>query len=405
MTARQLYENVLIELNKVKAPSLSLSDFIYIANKSIYSYINEIYNSFDINQQRLDDLSSLRCLTQLVEFTGNKKIPIDPFDVQSWRLPKDYLHMLNVYASYEINDRCIDSKKIIGFPVSRLPSKAEFNILNNAYFKPSNKRMYYTIGTVSQQISQKLTPSLEDDEPSNLFQNSNFVLTKEDKDVHDIEYPKYRLYINEGDVLVKQKIVLKLRHLLEDPYDKDEKDLEININLDVGGENNLINVYRTLLKVINQNEGLNFLSVDMIDDYNLELTTYGYKYNIIEQPKETDDETQKDSIKIKRIDNTDFLTENKSYKRISSNQEMNLQLYYKYLPSQAVITIDYIRSPQRIELSQEQLDDIEDNSQILEFQEYVLNEIINKIVLLILENNGNPRIQTNPAINQTIPIK
>jgi hypothetical protein len=34
MTAIQAYEAVLIELNKVKAPSISLSDFIYLFNKA-----------------------------------------------------------------------------------------------------------------------------------------------------------------------------------------------------------------------------------------------------------------------------------------------------------------------------------------------------------------------------------
>jgi hypothetical protein len=35
MTAIQAYEAVLIELNKVKAPSLSLNDFLYFFNKAI----------------------------------------------------------------------------------------------------------------------------------------------------------------------------------------------------------------------------------------------------------------------------------------------------------------------------------------------------------------------------------
>ena len=34
MTIIEAYEGVLIELNKVKAPSLSLSDFLYFFNKA-----------------------------------------------------------------------------------------------------------------------------------------------------------------------------------------------------------------------------------------------------------------------------------------------------------------------------------------------------------------------------------
>lgn len=36
MTARQGLEGLLIELNKVNAPSILLSDFNYLANKAIY---------------------------------------------------------------------------------------------------------------------------------------------------------------------------------------------------------------------------------------------------------------------------------------------------------------------------------------------------------------------------------
>jgi len=36
MTSRQLYEGVLVELNKDNAPNLLLEDFNYLANKSIF---------------------------------------------------------------------------------------------------------------------------------------------------------------------------------------------------------------------------------------------------------------------------------------------------------------------------------------------------------------------------------
>ena len=42
MTARQIYEYALIELNKVEAPSLLLEDFNYLFNKAIYQFINKI---------------------------------------------------------------------------------------------------------------------------------------------------------------------------------------------------------------------------------------------------------------------------------------------------------------------------------------------------------------------------
>lgn len=60
MTVRTLYDNLLIELNKVEAPSLLLEDFIYFANKSVQQYTNKRYNQYDITQQTTDDLRVLK---------------------------------------------------------------------------------------------------------------------------------------------------------------------------------------------------------------------------------------------------------------------------------------------------------------------------------------------------------
>ena len=67
------------------------------------------------------------------------------------------------------------------------------------------------------------------------------------------------------------------------------------------------------------------------------------------------------------------------------------------------VLIDYLKAPQQVDLTQDQIDDIEDNSQILEFPDYVTYEIINILVKLVLENSGNPRVQSHYTLNQSIP--
>ena len=54
-------------------------------------------------------------------------------------------------------------------------------------------------------------------------------------------------------------------------------------------------------------------------------------------------------------------------------------------------------------IDQEQIDDIVDSSQILEFPDYMCYEILNIFVRLIMENASDPRLQTNIPLNQTIP--
>ena len=65
MTAKQVFEAALIELNKVQAPSLLLEDYNYFINKAINQYINKIYNMYDINQQKSDDIRVLKATAVL----------------------------------------------------------------------------------------------------------------------------------------------------------------------------------------------------------------------------------------------------------------------------------------------------------------------------------------------------
>lgn len=66
------------------------------------------------------------------------------------------------------------------------------------------------------------------------------------------------------------------------------------------------------------------------------------------------------------------------------------------------VLIDYLKCPQYIRLTQEQMNLTEDTSQIMEFPDYVCQEITNILVKLVMENIGSARISNNMAINQTI---
>lgn len=63
------------------------------------------------------------------------------------------------------------------------------------------------------------------------------------------------------------------------------------------------------------------------------------------------------------------------------------------------VYVDYLKTPQTICLTQEQMDYTEDTSQIMEFPDYVCQEIINELTMLLMENEGNPRTQSNMAVN------
>ena len=67
------------------------------------------------------------------------------------------------------------------------------------------------------------------------------------------------------------------------------------------------------------------------------------------------------------------------------------------------VYVDYLKEPLPINLTVEQRDLPIDTSATLEWPEYVCNEIIKKVVTLILEVSSDPRLNTHGPVNQSIP--
>ena len=61
----------------------------------------------------------------------------------------------------------------------------------------------------------------------------------------------------------------------------------------------------------------------------------------------------------------------------------------------SAVQIDYVKAPQFIRLTQEQLDSDEDISQIMEFPDYVNQEIINELVNLVMRKTNDPSLQAH----------
>ena len=56
------------------------------------------------------------------------------------------------------------------------------------------------------------------------------------------------------------------------------------------------------------------------------------------------------------------------------------------------VHVDYVKVPQHIRLTQEQIDLTEDTSQIMEFPDYVNQEIINELVHLVMTRTNDPQL-------------
>lgn len=276
MTARNIFEHALIELNKVQAPSLILEDYNYFINKTVQQYINKNYNAYDVNQQKSDDLRVLKSTAVLTpspstDVTGallSKTYEVD--------LPDDYLHILNCLVEYTITKqfKCYNVGTPVHFGAKRLTADMYSQIINNYYMRPSYKNPYFYINNVNISNTYPTTDNQVDVDYTPLGTEPR---------AENIEKIAPKRYGN------KSKVRMEIR------YGKD---------------------------------------------------------------------------------NTLFVL--------------------------SKVYIDYLKSPQFIRLTQDQIDEVEDNSQILEFPDYVCQELINDLVKLLMENASDPRLQTNIPVNQTI---
>lgn len=81
-----------------------------------------------------------------------------------------------------------------------------------------------------------------------------------------------------------------------------------------------------------------------------------------------------------------------------------IEIHTGKLPS--YITVEgirgwYFKVPENITLTQNDIDSDYDNTPHMEFPDHVCYEIIKELVILILEHDSNPRLQTNIPINMT----
>jgi hypothetical protein len=167
MTSLQLYNNVLVELNKVEAPNILLEDFNYFANKAVNNYINKRYNIYDINQQTTDDIRVLKATAILPvhkKYTTTSDLNDEILDFMGAtyevELPEDYLHILNCVCIYHVlhdPKGCYD-RKYQPFPAKRLTADSWSEVLGNYWNQPRYYRPYYYIHNVNESVDVPTNP-------------------------------------------------------------------------------------------------------------------------------------------------------------------------------------------------------------------------------------------------------
>ena len=369
MTARQVWEGMLTELSKVNAPSMLLQDFNYFFNKAISQYINKRYNIYDINQQTSDDLRVLKTTAILEANPATQSEPLKALaDLGAGKsklfgatyeviLPSDYLHILNCVCIYKVNKKwkCYDAGDYVQFSAKRLTADSWSVIVNDYYNRPLPERPYFYIHNIN--INNTLpTNPITDTNPNGTDLSSEYIGSPteiqyyliSDKVINSTVVVKAgtRVYVKDGIVYKEDTYTTKIEGATMD--DLSTKRVE--------GKTTKSNFPRT--------------------------------------------------IKLGKPDSRTVSTVNRDTGTRYGNAS-NVRMEIRYGHDDRVfklekVFIDYIKSPQTIRLTQEQVNLTEDTSQIMEFPDYVCDQIINELTMLVMENTADPRLQTNTIVTQSI---
>lgn len=342
MTARQVFEGMLTELSKVNAPSLLLEDFNYFFNKAVNQYINKRYNIYDINQQLTDDIRVLKSTAILTPELANMKGYYSSVEAgaESY-LSQAHNPIASLYgATYEVN----------------LP-KDYLHILNCICVYHVKKQFKcYDKDSYVQFAAKRLTA----DSWSSIINDyyNRPLPTRPYYYIHNVNLN------NDGT-------------LPTSPFSTGS----------VGEDGQ-----------ITWTDGANQPSI----------ITRGHDMNGTYKVTSTDGEEGDNSNFQRTVQigvGEESLVERNIATRYGNPSNVRMEIRYgrdNSLFELKQVFIDYIKVPQYIRLTQEQMDLTEDTSQIMEFPDYVCQEIINELVHIVMENTADPRLQSHIPVTQSI---
>lgn len=371
MTARQVFEATIIELSKIQAPSLKLYEFNYLFNKAINQYINKVYNVYDINQQTTDDLRVLKATTFLtphkVELAGRKSSAAKDSAIQN--------------TSAVTGNQDSPEGGYTGQASSYL-SKAHRSIqsLHGATYE-----VYMPIDYL------------------HMLNCVCIYYVAKQKDCWDagsyIEIPATRLTADSWS------------QIITDIYNRPSPMRPYYYIHNLNQQQVLPTDPRTSVET---GTGLEEVGIDMNGIYQVTHADGGeWEDNDINSGTTGGTDIEKQNSNFQRTfklnvngkDTQVSLVEKPIALRAGNTSNVRCEIRYgkdDSLFQLVEVQIDYVKCPQFIRLTQEQIDLTEDTSQIMEFPDYVNQEIINELVHLVMERVNDPRLGNNIQMTQSI---
>lgn len=365
MTARQVFEATLIELSKIQAPALKLYEFNYLFNKAINQYINKVYNTYDINQQATDDLRVLKSTAYLKPHK---------YGITSSNETKPYNNYTSGGSNPEYNGK-----------------------------SPSADTQYATassyLSSAHSQIQSLNGATYEVFMPIDYLHMLNCVCiyyVAKQKDCWDagsyIQIPATRLTADSWSQIVTD--IYNRPSPMRPYYYIHNQASSITIPTDPVTGNG----------TPSDTNPAGYTGTDMpIGGYKVTSDEGSVATNTSDGAGSNFQRTFK--LKNGEVSKDISLVEKPTAVRVANPSNVRCEIRYgkdDSLFQLVEVQIDYVKSPQFIRLTQEQIDLTEDTSQIMEFPDYVNQEIINELVHLVMEHSNDPRLANNIQMTNTI---
>lgn len=283
-------------------------------------------------------------------------------------LPSDYLHLLNCICIYNVKKtyKCYNAGDTWRAAATRLIADAYSQVLDNFWLKPTYKRPYYYIHNINSYMNNPTNPRGMDQYGYN-GTDIDGVDVRFGTDTNPLN-PQIAVQAPQAGAGPQTQVIA-----YQGPYSQDHTNGEstaVNpVNTDAHGNaipQGVFNGNPTSIKIGNKD----ISNVERVGE-----VRYG--------------NVSKVRLEIR------YGTDNSVFS-LDYDESSNV------LRKGGWIYIDYIKAPQFIRLTQEQIDYTEDKSQMLEFPDYVCQEIINELVHIIMENISDQRLQTHPVVSQSI---
>lgn len=365
MTARQVFEATLIELSKIQAPALKLYEFNYLFNKAINQYINKVYNVYDINQQTTDDLRVLKATAYLKPHK---------YGITSSNETKPYNNYTSGGSNPEYNGKS--------------PSADVQYATASSYLSSAHSQIQSLNGATYEVFM-----------PIDYLHMLNCVCiyyVAKQKDCWDagsyIQIPATRLTADSWSQIVTD--IYNRPSPMRPYYYIHNQSSSITIPTSPVTGNG----------TPSDTNPAGYSGTDMpIGGYKVTSDDGSVATNTSDGAGSNFQRTFK--LKNGEVSKDISLVEKPTAVRVANPSNVRCEIRYgkdDSLFQLVEVQIDYVKSPQFIRLTQEQIDLTEDTSQIMEFPDYVNQEIINELVHLVMEHSNDPRLANNMQMTNTI---